>query len=318
MFDVNSSKHVINNNQSTKNSSDKMHKILSITGGGVRGIFPSYILEKMKSQLNIDIYNYFDVFLGTSIGSLVAAAAALNLFNENNINVFLHFKKVSKKFFPYGKSTIIKVIKFLLTGSIYSSKNYKKLLYETFKDKKFKDIKKGKILIIPTTDYANGKPIIISNIDKKFNNMLIREAVYNSSCAPIFFKNKNNNYIDGGMWANNPILLINYLKTLNINFKISKLLSLGTFTSVYNDNFKPTDWRSIKRIRQLIYIFITTKGHFYNEIFSTMFEKDNYLSINPVTNVKLFVDFIVKKGFLNDFEKQYLKYKSQILNFIKK
>ena len=50
--------------------------ILTIDGGGMRGIVPSSILKKMNEELkkltNRPLYSYFDLIAGTSTGALLA------------------------------------------------------------------------------------------------------------------------------------------------------------------------------------------------------------------------------------------------------
>lgn len=62
--------------------------VLSIDGGGIKGILPAVILERLESQLQeLDgkearIADYFDVIAGTSTGGLVTAM--LTAPDENN------------------------------------------------------------------------------------------------------------------------------------------------------------------------------------------------------------------------------------------
>ena len=60
-----------------------MHKckflILSIDGGGIRGIFPAHILSCISDRLGIKIREQFDMITGTSTGSIIAAAIACNI-----------------------------------------------------------------------------------------------------------------------------------------------------------------------------------------------------------------------------------------------
>ncbi|WRX25001.1 Patatin-like phospholipase domain - like 10 [Theobroma cacao] len=56
----------------------KLTTILSIDGGGVRGIIPATILAFLESELQLDgkearIADYFDFIAGTSTGGLVTA-----------------------------------------------------------------------------------------------------------------------------------------------------------------------------------------------------------------------------------------------------
>ncbi|KAL8151943.1 hypothetical protein V2J09_021751 [Rumex salicifolius] len=69
--------------------SGKLITILSIDGGGIRGIIPGIILRFLESQLqsldndpNARLADYFDVITGTSTGGLVTAMLAAP--DENN------------------------------------------------------------------------------------------------------------------------------------------------------------------------------------------------------------------------------------------
>ena len=50
--------------------------ILSIDGGGYRGIFSAHILRRMEEAWNIDWHKQFNMIAGTSTGSIIAAGLA--------------------------------------------------------------------------------------------------------------------------------------------------------------------------------------------------------------------------------------------------
>jgi len=87
--------------------------ILSIDGGGIRGIIPATILEFLESQLqeldgkSARLADYFDVITGTSTGGLVTAMlSAPNeqkrpLFAAKDIKPF--YLEHSPKIFPQHK-----------------------------------------------------------------------------------------------------------------------------------------------------------------------------------------------------------------------
>src|SRR6188768_3054872 len=57
-----------------------MFRILSIDGGGVRGIFPAYVLKQLSDTLNgQSLRDVFDLVIGTSTGGIVAAAVAQDI-----------------------------------------------------------------------------------------------------------------------------------------------------------------------------------------------------------------------------------------------
>lgn len=56
-----------------------MYRILSIDGGGIRGIIPAKWLEKLEESFGRPLHECFDLVAGTSTGSLVAAGIAAGI-----------------------------------------------------------------------------------------------------------------------------------------------------------------------------------------------------------------------------------------------
>ena len=54
-------------------------RILSIDGGGIRGIIPAYWLTQLESRLGKSVHSRFDMFAGTSTGAIIAAGLASGL-----------------------------------------------------------------------------------------------------------------------------------------------------------------------------------------------------------------------------------------------
>jgi len=47
-------------------------KVLSIDGGGIRGIIPAIILGQLQKRLGKNLYEVFDLIAGTSTGGIIA------------------------------------------------------------------------------------------------------------------------------------------------------------------------------------------------------------------------------------------------------
>ena len=57
-----------------------MFRILSIDGGGVRGIFPAYVLKQLSDTLDAQsLRDVFELVIGTSTGGIIAAAVAQDI-----------------------------------------------------------------------------------------------------------------------------------------------------------------------------------------------------------------------------------------------
>lgn len=57
----------------TPRTPQKKFKILSIDGGGIRGLFPALVLAHLENYLGKHLAGVFDLIAGTSTGGLIAA-----------------------------------------------------------------------------------------------------------------------------------------------------------------------------------------------------------------------------------------------------
>ena len=73
-------------------------KILSIDGGGIKGLYSSTIIERLENKFNCQISDYFDMLCGTSTGGLIALALSLGK-PATEISDF--YIKYGKEIFPH-------------------------------------------------------------------------------------------------------------------------------------------------------------------------------------------------------------------------
>ncbi|CAI9091009.1 OLC1v1025927C3 [Oldenlandia corymbosa var. corymbosa] len=258
----------------------KLITILSIDGGGIRGIIPGVILGFLESELqkldgeNARLADYFDVITGTSTGGLVTAM--LTAPNEKNRPLYAakditdFYLEHCPKIFPQENNILgqaqeqLKVI----AGPKYDGKYLHNLLRE----------KVGKIklhqtltnVVIPTFDIKLLQPTIFSSFLLKKDPILdckLSDVCISTSAAPTYlpahyFENQHGdgsvrqfNMIDGGVAANNPTLIAMHHLTRQLtlgnkefNTNTSPLdytkflvLSLGTGTAKNENKFKAKD-----------------------------------------------------------------------------
>ncbi|GJN03792.1 hypothetical protein PR202_ga21271 [Eleusine coracana subsp. coracana] len=241
-----------------KNSPDKVKlvSVLSIDGGGVRGIIPAKILAFLEEKLqeldgpDARIADYFDVVAGTSTGGLLTAMITAPdkngrpLFPAKDLVPF--YVEHSPKIFPQKNWFLSKVAGALsmVSGPKYNGKYLHSLLRQHLGDLKLDKTLTN--VIIPTFDIANLQPTIFSSFELKHRptkNALLSDITIGTSAAPTFFpahyfetKSENGevrafNLVDGGMAANNP--------TLSAMSQVTKDIILG------DDDFfpvMPTDY----------------------------------------------------------------------------
>ncbi|KAI3513136.1 hypothetical protein L1887_20462 [Cichorium endivia] len=207
--------------------------ILSIDGGGVRGIIPSVILEFLETELqkldgeNARLVDYFDVIAGTSTGGLVTAM--LTTPGEDNRPIFAakdvkdFYLEHCPKIFPHDSNPFApatKVIK-ALSGPKYDGENLHKVIREKLQEKRLHETLTN--IVIPTFDIKCLQPMIFSTYQLKNDPSLdaeLSDICIGTSAAPTYlpshsFQTKDSegkllrefNLIDGAIAANNPTLV---------------------------------------------------------------------------------------------------------------
>lgn len=202
-------------------------RILSIDGGGIRGIYPAYILKRVQEEFKIDFPKQFDLIIGTSTGSIVAAALAMDYPIGDVVDFYEQegqriFRKQPWSFRGFSRSQ-------------YSKTHLRTLLEGIFGQRTLSDAKTR--LTIPATDLSNGRVHVFKSpyLDEfvRDKNVSIVEAVLASCSAPLYFDPQIvGPYLlaDGGLWANNPSLvaLTEAIGKLRGNLSEVRLFSLGT------------------------------------------------------------------------------------------
>ncbi|MDJ0597936.1 MAG: patatin-like phospholipase family protein [Crocosphaera sp.] len=246
-------------------SHQKQFKILSLDGGGIRGMISATILKEVEKQLEIycqknnqqtiKLHDYFDVVAGTSTGSILAAGVAAKLSASQLIQLYQDnaetiFDKGTRNSRNLGILTGYILQIFFPQWGLYPNKNgqglakvlQEKLVNEQRQPLKLNEIKKP-ILFIPAYDtYSRNTTWFASNRKEAnlwFTNIEVWQLCVASAAAPTFFPayplrytdGKQLPHIDGGVSANNPSLsaiahLLVTEKGSNLN-NIS-VLSIGT------------------------------------------------------------------------------------------
>ncbi|CAM0946692.1 unnamed protein product [Alopecurus aequalis] len=210
---------------------EKMITVLSIDGGGVRGIIPATILAFLEEELkkldgpDARIADYFDVVAGTSTGGLLTVMLTAPdkngrpLFDANDLAKF--YIDESPKIFPHKNSIFSKIVTGLrmVGGPKYNGKYLHSLLRQYLGETRLDGTLTN--VVIPTFDIAYLQPTIFSSFQLKHTpakNALLSDIAIGTSAAPTFFPahyfetkddkgdTRSFNLIDGGLAANNPTL----------------------------------------------------------------------------------------------------------------
>ncbi len=169
-------------------------RILSLDGGGVRGIVAARMLANIEKRIDRPLNEYFDLIVGTSTGSIVAAAIATG---RNSEDIVEFFQNKSSSIFPYQSIFSLQRIPLLLKYGIsapkYSNNNLIQVLQGVFGETRLFDVATSPRLLVVSYDTIERNPIIFKSWrpDKPYGNVPLWEVCVSSASAPTYFPAHN-------------------------------------------------------------------------------------------------------------------------------
>lgn len=240
------------------------HRVLTIDGGGIRGIVTIGLLQRIVATPGLEHFlDSIDLIAGTSTGGLLALGIAhqLDLAEMQD----LYVKKGPKIFDDSWLDDLVDLGR--LGGADYDIKPLRRELKKRFGDTSLGQLKKR--VLITTFDLDNEdstrrawKPKLFHNFPGPNNDraaLAWKVGLY-TSAAPTYFPSVDG-YIDGGVYASNPSMCAlaqtqdqRYSPTPSLEEVV--LLSLGTGTSLQYIKGRFHDWGYAQWVRPLISLML--------------------------------------------------------------
>jgi len=238
----------------------KKIKILSIDGGGIRGIIPAMILAEVERRTNKNICDMFDLVAGTSTGGILALAltkpsktggseycakSLVSLYEKQGERIFS--RSIWHRIQAVGNIAEVK----------YSSEGIEKVLEETFGKTRLRDALLP--VIVTSYDIERQKPFIFKSFRASKNpedDFFMKDAARATSAAPTFFEpckidvtgpEEYYALIDGLVFASNPALCA-FVEAREIYHDTDnyRVLSLGTGVATSRFIYEEVkDWGSM-------------------------------------------------------------------------
>ena len=276
--------------------------ILSIDGGGIRGVIPATILTNMEKRLkeitgdnNAKLTDYFDLFAGTSTGSILVCGLLIPDANNKPKYEAGDLLDLYKKEGPVIFKTDI-FDRFIggIFDEKYPSKNIEGVLTKYFNDIKLDQLLKPSL--ISSYDIFNRRSHFFKShkANSESKNFSVKDVLRSTTAAPTFFETAKvkselqveYSLIDGGVFVNNPALCA-YSEARGMQFakkdyptaKDMVVISLGTGTAKRQYNYDDAkDWGALGWIRPLIDIMMSgnseTVDYQLKSIYDTLGDKD--------------------------------------------
>ena len=243
------------------------YRILSIDGGGIRGIVTAVLMQRLQATPGLEGFlDEVDLVAGTSTGGLLALGIARGLgleeirdlyvndgpeiFDDTWLDDLLDLGKLRGA--DYKTSPMRRVFKRVLGEQTTLGQLRKRVLITAFDmdNEDEEDLKR------------TWKPKLFHNFPGSGNDrgeLAYKVGMY-TAAAPTYFPSVDG-YIDGGVYANNPAMCA-LAQTQDKRYRPTpsldevELLSLGTGTSLLHIRGNTLDWGYVQWIKPLISLML--------------------------------------------------------------
>jgi hypothetical protein len=245
------------------------YRILSLDGGGIRGVFPAAFLAKLEEHLEHPIGRYFDLIAGTSTGGIIAIALGLGLSASDILKLY---EQQGPAIFDQQHGPVKTWIRQRLRGGLhwfdskYSSAPLEAALSGILGQRRLGESRTR--LVIPAWHPVMEHVYIYKTahhprLETDYKQLAL-DAAMATAAAPTFLKphltRDSVELVDGGVWANNPIgvAVIEAVGMLNWPADRLKILSVGTI----NDVKAPPKWKGkLPMAASLARLFMAGQSH---------------------------------------------------------
>lgn len=244
-------------------------RILSIDGGGVRGVIPAYICMKIEEDFGKPISEIFDFISGTSTGAILGAALARGVPAKEAFDLYIKkagevFESRHAWYLPwryvtrpkYGKGQLLK-----LTGEIYGP------------DTKISETKVHFMCTAYNTMEQTNE--FFKSWDSQYKDLKLVDAVGRSWSAPFYFGKWIEDgsdggtptvYSDGGVGIYSNITLKSLLATPEFNWANEEKYMLNLGCGNYFEKFSYKQVISWMNLKETWYTVFDAKDARDNQI----------------------------------------------------
>lgn len=192
----------------------KMQRILSLDGGGIRGLVSCLWLSGVEDALaragKPGVLKSFDLMAGSSTGALIACGLAIGL---SPLQLAAFYREQRHVIFPglAGRlwSRATRTFTQGISAPRYDGEGLEQVLKEVFGDTTLGQLKMP--VLVTAYDTISRKPVIFKSFKPEHRALRVWEVCRASTAAPTYFpahgmtvEGRNCAMIDGGIVANNP------------------------------------------------------------------------------------------------------------------
>lgn len=205
-----------------------MKRILSLDGGGIKGVFPASFLTTVEDSIGGDLANHFDLIVGTSTGGIIALGLGLGF---STAEILSFYEELGPSVFASKSTRRLS----RLWRARYDQQPLREALVAKFGDRRLGDSTTR--LVIPSLNLETGEVYIYKTahhprFERDYRVPAVDVALA-TAAAPTYFPVQQGAtglpLVDGGTWANNPIgmAVVEAIGVLDWSKEEIHVLSLG-------------------------------------------------------------------------------------------
>lgn len=204
----------------------KKVRILTIDGGGIRGVIPATVLTYVEHKLqvitgnsNARLADYFDFLAGTSTGGILSCFYLIpnpipdgpSVKNEAKVALDFYVKEGYSIF--NGSKHRFQNMRMLFNATAYRCANLENIFLQEFGNTKFSELYRP--CMVPTYNMESSSSFFFFSREEeeKQRDFYVRDVTRSTSAAPTYFPpaiirnlitGDQMTNLDGGVFANNP------------------------------------------------------------------------------------------------------------------
>ena len=218
-------------------------RILALDGGGIKGSFSAAVLAALEDATKCRCVDHFDLIAGTSTGGIIALGLGLGMSAQEIVSFY---EEHGPAIFPSCSlvQRLTGTVRQLVWGPKHSHAILREKLSLVLGEKQFGESQTR--LVIPTYDAIGGRIFVMkTSHHPRFQydtEALAVDVALATSAAPTYFqaamfpKHANCSYVDGGVWANAPVMvaLVEAFSFLDVPLDNIDILSIGTTSTPFS------------------------------------------------------------------------------------
>lgn len=253
-------------------------KILSIDGGGIRGLIPAMLLQEIEKRLKArgadkPLCGYFDLIAGTSTGGIIAAGLTAPASDDSGRpaidpeGLVALYRDEGAQIF--SRSIFRRLREGVFNWRSWSQEKYDAQHLEGLLQDKLGTARVSQALtnvLITTYDIEARKTVVIKggpDLNDESRDYYFWQAARATSAAPTYFEparvenlgdNSKHTLVDGGVFANDPSMCA-YVESRKIGADPDDILFLALGTGYQNRPFEfedAKDWGPVNWINPVL------------------------------------------------------------------